>query len=66
MWSVKLCFGKVHSNAWLNTQQTSRWSKYACYRNQGEKYIIHKRQVYNLMDFLGDAGGVYGSMMIVG
>ena len=32
----------------------------------GEKFIIHKRQVYNSMDFLGDAGGVFGSMMIIG
>ena len=32
----------------------------------GDKYIIHKRKVYSSMDFLGDAGGVYGSMMLIG
>ena len=34
--------------------------------NLGEKYFIHKRQVYNFMDFLGDAGGILGSMTIIG
>jgi len=34
--------------------------------NLGEKLIIHKRQVYNSLDFLGDAGGVFGSMMLIG
>ena len=33
---------------------------------QGEKKIIHKRRVYDFMAFLGDAGGIYGSMMIIG
>ena len=32
----------------------------------GEKQIIHERKVYNSMDFLGDAGGVFGSMMVIG
>ena len=34
--------------------------------NLNEKYIIHKRKVYNSMDFLGDAGGVFGSMILIG
>ena len=34
--------------------------------NLGEKYFIHKRQVFNCMDFFGEAGGIFGSMMILG
>ena len=32
----------------------------------GDKQIIHQRNVYDFMMFLGDAGGVYGSMMLIG
>ena len=32
----------------------------------GSKKIIQFRQVYDFMGFLGDAGGIYGSMMIIG
>ena len=32
----------------------------------GDKQFIHKRNVYDFMMFLGDAGGVYGSMIIIG
>ena len=34
--------------------------------NLGEKYFIHKRQVYNIMDFLGETGGIFGSMLVIG
>ena len=32
----------------------------------GDKKFIHERKVYDFMAFLGDAGGVYGSMMLIG
>ena len=32
----------------------------------GDKKIIHKRNVYDFMMFLGDTGGVYESMMRIG
>ena len=32
----------------------------------GDKKFIHQRQVYDFMAFLGDAGGIYGSMMLIG
>ena len=32
----------------------------------GNKKFIHQRQVYDFMAFLGDAGGVHGSMMLIG
>ena len=32
----------------------------------GDKKVIHQRQVYDFMAFLGDAGGVSGSMMLIG
>ena len=32
----------------------------------GDKKFIHQRQVYDIMAFLGDAGGIYGSMMLIG
>ena len=28
--------------------------------------MIQKRRVYNTMDLLGDAGGVFGSMILIG
>ena len=34
--------------------------------SMGDKHYIHNRRVYGLMDFLGDAGGIYGSMIIFG
>ena len=32
----------------------------------GDKKFIHIRQVYDIMALLGDAGGIYGSMMLIG
>ena len=32
----------------------------------GDKKFIHQRQVYDFMALLGDAGGIYGSMMLIG
>ena len=32
----------------------------------GDKKFIHQRQVYDFMAFLGDVGGIYGSMMLIG
>ena len=32
----------------------------------GDKKFISVRQVYDIMDLLGDAGGIYGSMMLIG
>ena len=32
----------------------------------GEKNIIHDRRVYDSLQFLGDAGGIAGSMTILG
>ena len=32
----------------------------------GDKKFIHERQVYDFMAFLGDAGGIQGSMMLIG
>ena len=32
----------------------------------GDKNFIHKRRIYDTMNFLGDAGGIYGSMMFIG
>lgn len=32
----------------------------------GDKKFYHQRQVYDFMAFLGDAGGIYGSMMLIG
>ena len=31
----------------------------------GEKKFIHNRRVYSMMEFLGDAGGLYGSMLFI-
>ena len=31
-----------------------------------DKKLIHQRTVYDFLTFLGDAGGVYGSMMAIG
>ena len=32
----------------------------------GDKKFIHKRKVYDLLNFSGDAGGIYSAMMFVG
>ena len=32
----------------------------------GDKHVIQQRQVYDIMAFLGDVGGIYGSMMLIG
>ena len=32
----------------------------------GEQHVIHQRRVYDIMTFLGDVGGIYGSMMLIG
>ena len=32
----------------------------------GDKKFIHQREVYDFMAFLGDVGGIYGSMMLIG
>ena len=32
----------------------------------GDKKFIHQRKVYDFMDFFGDAGGIYESMMLLG
>ena len=32
----------------------------------GNKKFIHQREVYDFMAFLGDVGGIYGSMMLIG
>ena len=32
----------------------------------GDKKIYHSRKVYDFMAFLGDAGGTYESMMLIG
>ena len=31
-----------------------------------DKNVIHSRQVYDSMDLLEDAGGQFGSMMLIG
>ena len=32
----------------------------------GEKVFMHNRKVYDSMQFLGDAGGIQGSMILIG
>lgn len=32
----------------------------------GDRVYIHKRNVYDFLEFLGDSGGMYESMMIFG
>ena len=32
----------------------------------GNKMFLHKRQVYDVMSFLGDAGGLHDIMIIIG
>ncbi len=32
----------------------------------GSKKVIQIRRVYETMDFLGDAGGIFGSMVLLG
>ena len=32
----------------------------------GEQHVIHQRKVYDSMQFLGDTGGIFGSMMLIG
>ena len=39
---------------------------WACFILMSDKKLIHQRIVYDSLTFLGDAGGVYGSMMAIG
>ena len=32
----------------------------------GDRVYIHKRNVYDFMMFLGDSGGIYEAMMLIG
>ena len=56
----------------MNIESTYELEKTSGYRYLnasvylGDKKFYHQRKVYDFMAFLGDAGGTYESMMLIG